>query len=427
MRLRIETHDRQLAEDLKQLLGSPGDSAPVGVSGGPRIEFEGTARQLGASAPEVVNIILGTALGYSASLVARWLSRQLSGRATRVSVDGEAVEPSEDGLSAAIAARAAEMVGGDTLQEAVAKLTRHWDLLASIFADLDGKIGEMANAYELGSAIGLSRSDVTLSVYYWEGRGYIRVPGTPFMDRTRVCLTSEGIGVCEDAGFPTGAIGLDELPSGVLEDAGLEICATVPACVFRRSGDFWILRYDGATVHAKHTKGMLYLSFLLRHQGQTFEPLELLQRIEGNVSPRAAESPRGLDLIRSGDVSLSRLPDAGPVSDEQAVDEYGHRLRELVEDEAGARERNDSYSLEKILTEKDAIEAHLSEALGIGGRHRMAASDYERVRVCVYNNISRARKRIGKHHPALRDHLTASIITRGDFTYSPEHPVEWTL
>jgi eukaryotic-like serine/threonine-protein kinase len=197
--------------------------------------------------------------------------------------------------------------------------------------------------------------------------------------------------------------------------------------VFRREGDYWTLAYRGELARLRNAKGLGYLACLLRHPGRELHVLELVREVEG--SP--AEPAQGLgraDAVAAG-LGRSRLNEADPMLDAQARETYRRRLHELEEDLEEARSWNDSERAARAEQEMDALTAELARAAGLGGRGRALATPAERARVSVTKATKTAIRTVGKHCPALGDHLAASIRTGRFCSYAPpgEAPPAWSL
>ena len=69
----------------------------------------------------------------------------------------------------------------------------------------------------------------------------------------------------------------------------------------------------------------------------------------------------------------------------------------------------------------------LASAVGLGGRDRRTGGSGERARLTVTKRIKDALDRIRRVHPALGEHLAASVRTGLVCKYAPAAPVHWTF
>ena len=180
---------------------------------------------------------------------------------------------------------------------------------------------------------------------------------------------------------------------------------------FRREGDFWTVAYAGRTCRLRDVKGLRYLAFLLAAPGRDVHALELASAVAGLESTSAAAST------------------ADTLLDDHARDAYRRRLAELGDELEQARDWRDPERAAGIEAEIDALTGELARAVGLGGRARRLPSPAERARVSVTKAIRSAIKAIGRHHPVLEAHLTASVRTGRICTYAPpgEAPPRWAL
>jgi hypothetical protein len=96
------------------------------------------------------------------------------------------------------------------------------------------------------------------------------------------------------------------------------------------------------------------------------------------------------------------LGDAGETLDLKARAAYRSRLREIDTELAEAERHNDLGRLDRLQREREALEAELSSAVGLGGRARRAASAAERARLNVTRAIKSAILRIDAIDPQPR-------------------------
>lgn len=183
--------------------------------------------------------------------------------------------------------------------------------------------------------------------------------------------------------------------------------ATAENRLFRKSGDYWELRFGGKPVLVRDSKGMKYIVELLRCPGKDIHVSQLLGAVEG----------QGAEL---------RLGTAGIILDERTRRQYKARGEELAQELEEAKRNNNWGRQEAIETELDQMAEQLASATGLGGRDREACDDVERVRKRVSGAITTAIKAIGKHHRELADHLS-SRVRPGQFCCYRGDGVVWQL
>jgi len=169
---------------------------------------------------------------------------------------------------------------------------------------------------------------------------------------------------------------------------------------------------------------------LLGHPREEVHVLSLASRADGEQgeAEELAESATEGEAAQSG-LTVGRIGDAGEMLDAQAKAAYKRRVTELREQLEEARERNQFEVVERLEDEIETIGRELSRAVGLGGRHRRAASSSERARINVTRAIKVALERIAEHNPALATLLTSSIRTGTFCSYTRDSrlPSSWQL
>ncbi|MDR7420297.1 MAG: AAA family ATPase [Armatimonadota bacterium] len=194
--------------------------------------------------------------------------------------------------------------------------------------------------------------------------------------------------------------------------------------VFHREGDYWTIVCEGSLVRVRDSKGLRYLSRLLRHPGREFHAIDL--ETEENREAPAAQRPGRQSGSSELDVRAD-LGDAGALLDARAKAEYQTHLQELQAELDEAERFNDPVRAARIKAEMDFIVRELARAVGLGGRDRRAASHAERARLNVTRAIKAAMENIARHHPALGRHLRSTIRTGRYCSYTPDprSPIAW--
>ena len=180
--------------------------------------------------------------------------------------------------------------------------------------------------------------------------------------------------------------------------------------LFRREGEFWTVAFQGAAFRLRDSKGLHYISALLRQPGRELHSLDLA----GGPSDEKAVHVSG---------------DAGPILDPQAKAQYRARLDELEEELREAEQWNDRERVSRANEERELLAHELAAAVGLGGRDRKAASDSERARINVTRAIRAVLDRIAEHSPDLAHHFEATLRTGTFCSYVPDpsSPLRWEL
>lgn len=206
----------------------------------------------------------------------------------------------------------------------------------------------------------------------------------------------------------------------VVSEDGPTILAEIRG-VFSQQGDFWEIEFEGRKFRLRDSKGLRYLSHLLRNPGQEVHSLEVVGLLEGR--PALHRSPTAADA----GLHISDFGDAGEVLDRQAKTAYKRRIHELRQEIEEADSFNDPERAARAQDEMDTLLEQLSAAVGLGGRDRRAGSPAERARLSVTKAVKGALAKIRTNHPALGAHLDATVRTGMFCVYLPDPrvPIRW--
>lgn len=171
----------------------------------------------------------------------------------------------------------------------------------------------------------------------------------------------------------------------------------------RREGDGWSVAHDGRAVRLRDARGLGYLATLLAHPDQEFHALDL----EGGDDGHAA----------------------GGALDAAERETYARQLADLRDELEEAVAFNDPGRAERAEARIEALSAELSRRVQGDGAATRSGAAAERARVNVTRAIARAVERIAAVHPALGQHLTATLRTGAFCRYAPDPrlPVRWEL
>ena len=179
--------------------------------------------------------------------------------------------------------------------------------------------------------------------------------------------------------------------------------------IFRKEGEFWTLGYGGTTFSLRDTKGLGYLTHLLRHPTVEFHVLDLAGGIAGqrddDEGGQATQGlPRGEEALEQAGIQIGSLGDGGEMLDDQAKAEYRRRLSELREELDEAKELGNADRAEQLEDEIDALTRELSRAVAIDTfLHHGWRLAHDYLRVARFASLARDYT----DHRSLRDCATA--------------------
>jgi len=228
--------------------------------------------------------------------------------------------------------------------------------------------------------------------------------------------------IAESVGMARLTRQLRQLEDGLSAGRPTVSAASVSApagAVFRREKDYWTIAFDGTVIRLRDLKGAHYLLPLLQHPWREFHVTELVEQSAGrNVVVTAAARAFAHEASARPD-----LGDAGERLDRQAAADYRARLETLREELAEAEARNDIGRAANLRNETEFLVRELAGSL----RSRKSNSHAERARLTVTKAIKKLLARIRDGHPALAQHLEATV-RRGYFcsyTPDPRSPMRW--
>jgi AAA ATPase domain len=236
-------------------------------------------------------------------------------------------------------------------------------------------------------------------------KGLLEVTGFEKGGRTRLgvthCLESEQLGDFDPAktAETRSARAMEQLSAG-LNRGG----------IFRREGEYWTIVYEKQTVRIRHSKGLAYIAYLIRHAGRELHVTDLATLGESDTEGSIKGATRAVD---------ASSVDIGPALDAKAKASYRQRLRDLREDREEANSLGDLGRLSRIEVEIEFLSRELARAVGLGGRDRRVGSELERARLRVTNAVRSAIKKTRTQCPELGQFLSKSIRTGCVCSFEP--------
>jgi hypothetical protein len=208
---------------------------------------------------------------------------------------------------------------------------------------------------------------------------------------------------------------LSHRDAALLERLGPSGASSGRTAVLRREFGWWTATFEGVSVRLRDTKGLRYLGELLACPGAERHALDLVDRIEG--------------IALAGGPDRRLLGDAGDVLDSRARDAYRHRIEQLRAEADEALAAGLLETAEARQAELDLLIAKLSEAFGLGGRSRVAASSAERARLNVTRALRSATTRLADALPGAGEALDRRLRTGTYCAYEPtsDDDVRWIV
>lgn len=245
----------------------------------------------------------------------------------------------------------------------------------------------------------------------------------------RNALTEEGFGAAWAEGRATR---LEDLLAGVASSPGTEpsriafdhrassrsTTRTAHQAIFRRDGEYFTIAFHGPPFRMRDSKGLRYLARLLASPDREIHVLDLVGTGGAANAAKSGEVPSSL-----------AHSDAGELVDAEATKAYRRRIADLRDDLLEAEEFNDDARATRARDEIEFLTRELAAGMGLGGRHRRAASTAERARVNVTRAIRLAIRNIARTNPDLARYLDTTVKTGTYCSYRPDtrFPTAWVL
>ncbi len=175
---------------------------------------------------------------------------------------------------------------------------------------------------------------------------------------------------------------------------------------FCHQGDFWEITYNGEKQIIKHIKGLEYIAYLLKNKERNISITQLYRIFE----------------LSSEENSIPEIEeDSGQESttlDENEIEEYNQRLQELKIQEKKLKKQGEN--IDEIKEEIEFIKKKLKKGTGIKQKSRQLDYEIQQQTKTIHSAINFALDRIAKHHNSLGIHLSESIKTGTQYSYSPQ-------
>jgi hypothetical protein len=186
-----------------------------------------------------------------------------------------------------------------------------------------------------------------------------------------------------------------------------------------REGDVWCISYGDESVQLPHLVGLEYIAILLRSPGKSIACTEILGLSSAGKPVIPSRQPSHDEFPQEEiDQPVLGCENAREILDDQAIEQYKKRARELEGEIKAARQVNAHWEVDEKMTELRQIEEVLKANLNRKGRSRKFSNEDEKARVTVKKAIDRALERIAIKAPKAATHLKATIQTGTSATYA---------
>jgi ribosomal protein S18 len=193
--------------------------------------------------------------------------------------------------------------------------------------------------------------------------------------------------------------------------------------VFRKEGDFWLIRYEGEEVRLKDLKGFQYI-----HRLVSESPSEIhVHDLAGGPVTSDDAKDKDLGYGKQLGISIADLGDAGEVMDKDGLKGIRRRLEDLETQHASAVEAGEPEEAAEFGEQIEELKKYLSGAEGLSRRPRKATDPTSRAQRAVAKCIKTALDHVRDMHPSLWEHLDSGIHQGRVCYYRPAKRTHWNL
>ncbi len=197
--------------------------------------------------------------------------------------------------------------------------------------------------------------------------------------------------------------------------------------IFVCKGDGWNIVFEGKDYIIRHTKGMDYIAYLLRHENKEF-PIQLLTQA---FSDNIIDDPQGYSHMNKDELEALGLytdqPDPIGLVDRATLDNVRKEMRELKKDREEALRNGDIGKEDEINIKISALEKYVLQNTQPGGYAKNVDNPEKREIRRVSKVIVTALNNIKNKDEKLYIHLDNSIQKGQIFYYKPDRSLDWTL
>ncbi len=178
---------------------------------------------------------------------------------------------------------------------------------------------------------------------------------------------------------------------------------------FRRTGDYWSIRFAGKVTAIKDAAGNRYIAELLSRPHQKVFAPDLLAAV-------------------SGEAAVGEAGSAGEQTDKQTLDDVKKNYVDVMDELEKAKGNNDVAAQDRLQRQLDGLADYLTSVTGLRGRTRRASDDADKIRRAMTQAIRRVIKSLAAQDklPAAAKHLKNSIRTGLFMSYEPEEELDWS-
>lgn len=196
--------------------------------------------------------------------------------------------------------------------------------------------------------------------------------------------------------------------------------------VFRNEGDIWKVVFNGETKSIKHTKGMDYIAYLIRYNGNKIDCITLYQVFSAAVPDIDATMSKAPKERIESDQGLHKENESSiEITDEKTLEAVEKEISTLEGKLNDAMTQNDTIAECEISNKLEKLKDYVDKCI-FKGKIITNKGATEKIRQTIQHAIRRARININKHNPALATHLEKTVTT-GMYCVYESSDYDWVL
>lgn len=191
--------------------------------------------------------------------------------------------------------------------------------------------------------------------------------------------------------------------------------------IFINNGATWTVRFMGKEKTIKHSKGMTYIAYLLKHQGNEFTAMNLKGTLDIDFELVDKQ------IYDNQDDSLMDVTEPMKSISPEDLNILKNELEKIKKKLNKAMMEHDERTEKTLSNTIKQTELYILSFTSRGGKIRNIPDANEKARQSVWAAIKTAKNNIREHHKALFKHFDKHIHTGNKSRYTPKTYIYWNV
>lgn len=197
--------------------------------------------------------------------------------------------------------------------------------------------------------------------------------------------------------------------------------------IFKKTGYTWTIRFKGKETTIKHSMGMKYIAYLLKHQGHEFSSMDLKRTLISDFELTDKSIVGKQEKTVEQNKNSSKAPEPMKAITKEELNMLNDSLMQKKKEYETAIIEQDKRKEDSLHFEINFIESHIRGFTDKDGKIRNIPDALEKARKSVWTVINTAKNNIKEHHKELFKHLDKYIRTGGKLIYTPKNDIYWNV